>query len=114
MDNAGDTDWSVPSEDHEADVISVSPDIDYCLLDACEALPDVADPDEYENFEPMITWDFTLHSDFINSPYSVTVKSTTHFSTPIHCSDSPHCMVKCEFHPLITVKSTTQFSPSEP
>ena len=36
------------SEDHEADVILVSLDIDYCLLDAHEALPNVANLDEYE------------------------------------------------------------------
>ena len=57
------------------------------------------------------TWDFTPRGDFTNSLYSVTVKSTVHFSPPIHCSDSLHRMVKCEFHPLIMVKSTTQFSP---
>ena len=32
---------------------------------------------------------------------------------PIHRSDSPRRTVKCEFHPLITVKSTTQFSPGD-
>ena len=56
-DDAGDPDWSALSEDHEAEMISVSSNIDYCLLDAHEALPDVADLDEYENFEPMILED---------------------------------------------------------
>ena len=30
---------------------------------------------------------------------------------PIHRSDSPRRTVKSEFHPLVAVKSTTQFSP---
>ena len=71
--------WSALSEDHEADVISVSSDIDYRLL---EALPDLTNPDKYENFEPMITRDFTPHGDFINSLYSVMVKSTMRFFPP--------------------------------
>ena len=60
------------------------------------------------------TRDFTPHGDFINSLYSVMVKSTVCFFPPIHHSDSPCRMVKCEFPPLITVKSTTQFSPGVP
>ena len=53
---------------------------------------------------------FLQHGEF---PQCLKQPALESFSAPppIHHSDSPRCMVKCEFHPLITVKSTTQFSP---
>jgi hypothetical protein len=52
-DNAGDSDWSVLSEDYEADITSLCSRSDFYLFNEREGLPDTGDPDEYEDFVPV-------------------------------------------------------------
>ena len=53
-------------------MISVSSDINYRLLNAREALPDVANPDEYEDFEPMTLEDAEDDADRILNNHDAT------------------------------------------
>lgn len=64
-DDGGNTDWSVLSDDQEADNISVYLETDYHLPDTCQALPGIVDLGEYDNFAPMTLDDTEDDGDWI-------------------------------------------------